>query len=890
MNNHTPPRWIIRFLQWFCPSSLLEEIEGDLLQKFHRDLQSSDHSQWSDDYRLKRARRKFVWNAVRFFRPEILWRRNISGVNQLMIRNYVKVASRNIQKRKLYAFINTFGLSISVAFCILIYLFIRDERSFDEFHENKNRIFRLESHIYVGSASPERNPFWRWSSVPDPLIRAIRQELPQVQYSTRFLEDKSIVNYRGKVFTENIHWIDKDFFKMFSFPMVTGSASTLFSSRKEIVLTSRIVRKYFGSEEAIGRTMLLGKEATPYVVTAIVEDPPNNSSLDFDVLLPAENWENYEAYANEWGEFSYPFFIQLSPEANHLQFKINLDRLVEKYRGKDIQSTRKSKAIPESINPLEFKVAPLSEIHWSKEIEWWKVSDPQYSWILTGLAVVILIIACINYVSLALTSSASRKTEVGIRKVVGAARMQLIVQFLTESLLLTFLSLVAGVLLVIGLLPFFNEFTGKAIGFNDLNSSEVYIFLTTITVSVGIVAGIYPAILLSGFRPALVLKSWFISKLNIGITRSLVLTQFVLSSFMIICAVVMLREMQFIAQKHLGYDKSNVIILNTDVEGEEHIQTIQRFKSSVEQFTGIISMTGTSNAFYSGLSRNGFMINGSRQSCRGYTVDADYLNTLGITLLEGRNFDTRNPADQYNAIIVNETFVRDSGWENALGQSIKTVWEPSVQLQIIGVVKDFHYQSFHYDIQPLILAMNTDLTGNASTLLIKVSPEHMSTSIHSIQTLWKELLPDMPFEYSLLEQEASRQYESYQRWTSIMTLSTVFAVIIACLGLFGLAGINTLNRTKEISIRKILGASVRSIFLLLNTQYVWLSIIAFVVAAPFSWWAMQNWLADFKYHVDLNWELFVVSMIASLFFAILSVSYHTMNSIRRNPADTLKYE
>lgn len=890
--NHNPRRKpsqaTLRFLAWFCPPNLYESIEGDLLEQYEHDV---------DQFGFKIAERRLRWNVIKFFRPEIILRNKIEiHLNQtMMISNYVKVASRNIMKRKMYSFINAFGLSIGIAFCILIYLYIQDEKSFDQFHLNKDLIYRMEVRSFnTWQPNPEK-PYDVHAWLQTALKQALKDELPEVKWATRFAPDvDGIFRYGDKVFTEKITYVDNDFFNMFSFPLLTGNKNKLFIDRSEIVLTPAIAEKYFGREDPLGKTIMLDVDGVKLLTVAgIIQAPPANSSLDFTILVPQENRREYERNLSQWSSYNTPTFVQLLPGTDMQKFSSNLDNLIKKYMGDMVEKWKKESSIPvpADVQMLKYVYTNLNDVHLKKEIGWSKVSDPQYAWILGGIALLILLIACINYVSLALTTSASRRTEVGIRKVVGAQKNQLVCQFGFESILLAFISMIIGIGLVLLFLPSFNEFTGKGIHLTINDFVPLLGFSAGTTLLVGMVAGSYPALFLSGFRPAMVLKGRFTSRLHAGFTKPLVVLQFALSAFLIVSSVIMYRQMQYITTKDLGFDKEQILVIPTQTGwNEEADKTVARYRAKLMQEPSVISVAGATSSFAKGYSMNGYKIDGEQKSAYVYGVDPYYLSTLGIHIVLGRNFDPNIPTDS-NAVIVNEALVRDMKWDDPLNEYLN--WrEDSVGLgaKVIGVTKDYNFLSLEQNIEPMFLSMDKKAVGYLVTMIVKVGPSDLAASVETLRDAWKEISPNMPFDYTFLDEDVAKQYERHQRWMSIMELSTSFAILISCLGLFGLAGVNAINRTKEIGIRKVMGAELINIFVLLNKQYIWLAFIAFLLAAPASWYVMHQWLEDFEFSIKVGWELFAISMFAGLLIALAAVSYHAIKAALMNPADTLKYE
>jgi putative ABC transport system permease protein len=882
-----PPKILIGFLERFCPPQLLESIEGDLVEQFHLDAET--HS-------LSVAKRRFAWNVIRFFRLEILLRNRftVKLINAIMVGNYFKVAVRNIQKRKLYSFINAFGLGIGIAFCMLIWLFIRDELSFDQFHENKDHIYRIDarSYNYWDKNLPDKDRWSRQAWQQMGLLSAIKDECPEVVAGTRFNRSSAIMTYEDKVFMEEYFYVDPDFFRMFSFKLLKGDASSVLSDRSNLVVTTQIAQKYFGEQDPLGKTIQLEIEGNKsFTITGVIEDPPANSSLEFRMLMRIENKPGFEQQVSKWGNFNTPAFVQLRADADTAVFRRNLAAVRDKYMGPVIERWRKEGGVRD-IDLIQYLPSPLTKIHLMKEVGWNKVSDIQYSYILGGIATLILLIACINYVALALTTSAARRTEVGVRKVVGAIRKQLMYQFGLESVVLSMISLVAGFGLVVLFLPSFNDFTGKGISLSNTNLLQFGFIGVVLALIVGILAGSYPSIFLARFKPAAVLKGGFTTRLTAGFTRPLVVLQFSMSAFLIVSSVIMYRQMKFVGTKDLGYDKDAVVVvpMQSGWSVKADIAYAQ-LRNELTQWPEIANVAGTSISFNDGFNRYGYKINDINYNAFVYAVDPNYIPTLGMKLEGGRNFNPAIMTDS-SAVIVNEALMKDMGWKEFTDDLYLNWHEDSTSrgAKVIGVVKDYNFRSLEAPVEPMFLTMDLKEAGHMDNALIKVATPDMSSLISRLEETWRKLFPDKPFQYSFLDEDVAKQYSQYEKRMSIMGVSTGFAILISCLGLFGLAGINAVNRTKEVGIRKVMGADMRNIFVLLNRQYIWLSLIAFAIAMPFSWWVMDKWLSDFEFHIGMGWELFAMSVVAGLGVAIITVSYHAIRVSLINPAETLKYE
>ena len=885
---HQPPKHIYNLLAKLCPEYLWEGIAGDLEEQFYSDI---------EEVGLKKAKRNYFWNAVKFIRPGILLRNSFKpNNNTIMVSNYFKTAARSMARRKLFTFINAFGLSIGIAFCLLIYLFIQDEKSFDSFHTNAKDIYRIDELKYK-AWKEDLNPKDRYSHsayLQTGLGPALKDEIPEVKYMSRYNANWiEVVKYGDKIFNENITFVDNDFFKMFSFKVVEGNAGKFLLQPHEVVLTESIARKYFGDSDPFGKLMSIEiDQDKEYEVVGIVADPPANSSFAFEILTSSVNRSYYERNLDNWRSFNTPTFVQLNENASLNEFQQKLDGIRDKYMAEDLARDKEKYSVPDDITMFEYQTTNLLDVHLNNEVRWYKVSDPQYSFILGALAILIIIIASINYISLALTTSAARSTEVGVRKSIGANPNQLIYQFTFESILLAIISLIVGLLLMVFFLPIFNEFTDKKIVLDAMSWINILSMGFGLALFIGLLAGSYPAFVLSRFKPASVLKGRSSSKLNSGFAKPLVLIQFTLSSVLIISAFVMFRQMEYITTKDLGFNKEQVLVVPTNLPyGDEMDQAVIRMRSTLASNPNISEVSGTSASFNQGWSRHAYEIDGETKVSYSYGVDDKYISTLGIELLMGRNFDPAIPSDT-NALIVNEALVKDMGWENPLEEHLN--WREDTVgsgFKIIGVVKNYHFLSLESKVEPVLLSINREHVGYLNTMLIKIKSGKVQDAISEIEDAYKKNIPNKPFDFSFLDDDVNQQYASFDRWMNIMGVSTIFALLISGLGLFGLAGINAVNRTKEIGIRKVFGAPIMSLFLSLNKQFVIMAILAFTIAAPMSYYIMNNWwLSDFEFKIEMGIELYATAFFIGLFVAIITVSYHGLKAANLDPAKTLKYE
>ena len=734
-----------------------------------------------------------------------------------MFTSYLKIAYRNILKRKLYSVINAVGLSIGIAFCLLIYLFIADEKSFDQFHANKETIYRVDNKHFALWAfkNQEAEPYENVSQFPAIVASQIRDEVGGIIATTRYSYWSGILKNGDRIFNTELTGVDADFFRMFSFKLISGNREELFKNKGEIVLTQDAATKYFGTEDPLGKIMILDVAGEHTVTVAgVIEQPPGNSSITYGVLVPAADLQSWLRDA------SCKIFLQLDPSALPSVVDTNLNAWFQKVND-DNAEFRKQQNIPDELKLNDLYLTKLTGIHLDSKIKDARTSDPKYSFILGGIAILVLIIACINYVALALTGSSMRKTEVGIRKVSGAAKNELAFQFSIESLTLAFIAMALGLILVVTFLPAFNTFTGKEIKLSFANCVQFGGMALLLTSGIGVLAGSYPALYLSGLKPVEILKGGFTGKYNPWFSKPLLVVQFAFSAFLIMSSLVMYQQMRFITTKDLGYNQHQIVSIPLQQRsGSMSDALLENFRTSVSSDPNILSIAGASASFAQGVMTIGFQHKGEMKVSSGYIVDQNYISTLGIQILKGRDFDENIQSDMREAVIVNEAMVKSMNWTNPLGESINLgMGEKSNDWKVIGVVKDFHFLSLENDIGPVFLTMDTTFT-HCQYILAKISPNDIPGTMTKLERTFKSVSPETPFDYSFVDENVELQYRSYSRWISIVGLATAFAIFISCLGLFGLAGINVSNRTKEISIRKVLGAELSNIFVLsINNLY-----------------------------------------------------------------------
>ncbi|MTI88449.1 MAG: FtsX-like permease family protein [Balneolaceae bacterium] len=818
-----------------------------------------------------------------------------------MLKNYFKIAFRNIRKQKLYSLINIFGLTLGITCCILIYLFIQDEYSYDGFHENADNIYRIEQIRYQKLKSDiEPTPFFdsrfpegksKTPWLPLPLGPTISDLFPEIKQVVRTDESNLIVRNETLSYEQDILLVDPSFFEVFTFPLLKGSAENVLSDPRNLVLTPETAHKYFGDEDPMGQTLAvtIQNEEHVFTVTGIAEAPPSNSSLPFSMVARIENKPFYDFNIERWTSFNTPIFVQLNPGADIEQFTKKLNDLAEERYAENWQGSRDRLGLPEEAPIAEFVISPLTGIHLDAAAEWYNVSNPLYSYILGTIAVLILIIACINYITLALARSAGRAKEVGIRKASGAHRSQIALQFWGETQLLTLFAMLAGVCIAELSLPFFNAIAGKSLSINYFTDAGFLAILLGITFTTGLIAGSYPALILSRFQPVKVLKGLSVFQFKPRLTKGLLVAQFSLSIFLIISSLIMYKQLDYVSGKELGYNEEQVLFVSTFTGFDENgTKLMERYRDELASIPGIKNVSGMAPAFTKGSNVYGFGVDGEMKESFIYFVDTDLANTLGIELVAGRNFSKDRPADITESIIVNEALVESMGWEKPVGEQLPWKGEENPST-IIGVVKNFHFQSMESEIKPMLFHMDPD-QGGITDIAIKIEEGMIAETLPKLEASWKKAAPFTPFNYWFLDDAVARQYEQYQQWLQIMGVSTLMAILIACLGLFGLAGLTAVNKTKEIGIRKVLGAGISQIIFLLNKGIVKLILMSIIIAAPLSWYVMEQWLSDFAYSIEIGAGLFFVTGIATLLIALITVSYYSIKAAMVNPVDSLRSE
>ncbi len=788
-----------------------------------------------------------------------------------MIKNYFKIALRNLQRHKAFSLLNISGLAIGMACSIFILLWVQNELSYDRFNTNAKDIYRL-------TANAED---FKVAVSPAGMGPGLQNEMPEIKYTVRISKPSTeLFSVSTKKFEEkNIFYADSNFLRMFSFKLLKGNRNTALQNPDGILITKNMAKKYFGNEDAIGKIIRKNNHEN-LVVTGVLANPPFNSHLQFDFILPMSSIESTEddLKNKSWGNYNFYTYIQLNKSFNATT--TNITKLNN--RIKEIYKTHISQL------KVDFHLQPLTSIHLHSDLQ---IDLPgkgniQYVNIFFIVALFILLVACINFMNLSTARSERRAKEVGLRKVVGASRSQLMMQFLGESLIISFLSLVIAVGIVSSLLPAFNHLADKNLSFNLLNG-KLLLMLIGIALFTGIISGLYPALFLSGFKPITVLKG----KLKIGggnlvFRNGLVVTQFAVSIILLVGTAVVYQQLNFIKNKNLGFDKSNLLYMHMTGDLWSKLQALKADlqRNPYTQDFSIISslptelISGTINVQWEGKDPK------SQVVVPSINVDENFIKTFQMKILAGRSFSKSFTRDSSNYIL-NETAMHLMGMNitNAVGKSISF---EGTKGTVIGVVKDFNFKPLQYAIDPLVLRFNK----YGGYVMVRAQPGNTEATINALGKISHELNPAYPFNYSFLDNDLNNLYKGEQKMGNIFNLFAILAIFISCLGLYGLSAFMAEQRTKEIGVRKVLGASVFNIVYLLSGKFTRLIVIAMVIAIPVSWWAINSWLKEFAYRINISWIIFLVACGTALLIAFLTVSYESVKAAIANPVESLRSE
>jgi putative ABC transport system permease protein len=805
-----------------------------------------------------------------------------------MFKNYIKTAVRNIRRNKLYSLLNIVGLSIGVACCLMILLYVQNELSYDRFHAKADRIYRVNTIIDL---KDRHMNFASTAHVQGPMLK---EEFPEIENYVRFnyYGSRRVIQYNDRSFTEEkFIWVDNSIFDVFSFKLLKGSPEDALVEPNTVVITEEMAQKYFGKEDPIGKNLLVHNE-TLYMVTGVMENIPMNAHFRPDFFASFSTLDlkpTGNAAEDLMSNIDYLTFILLREGTDYKQLEGKFEGFVQRHLGPLLEAFD---------GKARYELDPLTRIylHSNRQGELERTGDITYVYLFSGIGLFILLLACLNFMNLSTARSANRAKEVGLRKVVGAQRRQLIRQFIGESMILTFIAIFLALLLVGFSLPLFNSISGKVLTMDYFTKIPFIGGLIGLFVFISLIGGSYPAFFLSAFRPVEVLQGRLKKGTKSPFLRiALVSLQFTVSIVLIIGTLIVDKQLNFMRNKKLGYDKDHVIALR--IRNEETQKKYETIKNELLKHPNILSVTASSSL---PLGRNSFSAHhavGKPESeltmLHSQIVDEDFIGTYDIKIVIGRNFSKDFPTDRQEAVLINEAAVQKLGWhDNPLGQQIEVFLslDKRKRYRVIGVVQNYHFESLHKEIEPLILYNSNPHGGNYYRISMRTSPERIQETVAFVKSKWNEFDSQYPLEYVFLDEEYDRLYRDEERLGQLFGYFTALAILIGCLGLFGLSAFSAEQRTKEIGIRKVLGASIPGVILLLVKEFTKWVAVAVLIAWPVGYFIMNKWLQNFAYRINLEFRIFLSAAMLALIISIITVIYQASKAALANPIDSLRYE
>ncbi|MBT1706603.1 ABC transporter permease [Fulvivirgaceae bacterium PWU5] len=878
----TPPPLAQRLLLRFLREDLAEDVMGDLEEDFYRTL--NHKKPW-------RARLHYWYQVIHYIRPFALRKSSPRSLNHYaMLKSYFTVGWRSLSKNKMYSSIKIGGFALGIAACMLITLFIRDELRYDTHYPDKDRIYRMYE-VYNDNGEIQRGTWFQ-----APFARALKEDFPEVEKAGRYLSSELFgaggnqlrrADETDNTYENDFIYMDQELLDILKFPVVYGHPSHLLDKPRTIVITKSKADKYFPNENPVGKQLVVNNDRDkPFTVGGVIADLPETSHFKFSFAMTMQGVEFWPGEQTTWTATNYPTYILLRPGTDPRAFQKKLGLITEKYLLPMLKEVRRANA-EEMAKNYSIDLQSIADIHlYSTGIQdGLSHSDIRFVWLFGAIAGFIMLIACINFINLSTAKSANRAKEVGLRKTVGSHRSHIVYQFLTESLLFSVVSFVLGAVLAWLLIPYFNQLASKSLVF-PWTAWQLYPMLVGATIVVGILAGIYPSFYLSSFKPISVLKGNLSrGSKNATMRSTLVVFQFATSIVLIAATVIIYRQMDYILNKNIGFDKDQVVLVQGLNTLERQRQT---FKEELQQLSFVKSATLADFLPVRGTKRNGngFWEEGKKTTEKAvggqfWGVDHDYIQTLGMKIVEGRDFSAKMPTDS-GAIIINQSMARELGLKEAVGKRIENYrgWE------VIGVVEDFHFESMRGKIEPLTMVLGP----GQNILSVKVDATDMAGVLSAIETVWRKFSPHQPVRYAFLDDQYANMYADVQRMGRIFVTFACLAIAVACLGLFALSAFMIEQRGKEISIRLVLGASMKNIFRLLTVNFLKLVLIALVIAIPIAWFAMQKWLEDFTYRTEITWDVFVWAGVLAVAIAVLTISYQSVRAALARPVDKLRSE
>lgn len=806
-----------------------------------------------------------------------------------MLRNYIKIALRNMNRHKGYSFINIFGLAIGMACCILILMYVTDELSYDKFHEKSDHIYRINAISSIGTTTRH------YATVPPALAKGLAETIPEIESYTRLMDQDRI---RGDVDGVNVEitecfFVDSDFFNIFTYEFIEGNPETAIKNPDSIVITEETALRIFGEESPIGKTFGLGRDRLVQV-TGVLKNIPKNSHIQFNSILPFSFIRDEEGTPADFSEANYfcEWYAYLL-----LREGMDIGALEDKMMA--VVDEKWGDIYRERGTTRQYPLQNIKELHlWSTSMhEPSTPGDISTVHLFSAIALFVLFIACFNFINLSTARSANRGREVGMRKLLGSQRSQIMRQFLSESVIMSIIGLILGILLVTMVLPVFNRLAGKEFDFGQLLNPTVLLGLLGIIIVTGIIAGSFPAFVLSAFDPVMVLKGKLSSASKNNMFRKILVgVQFSISIFMIICIVVIVRQLDYMKNMNLGFNKEQLVVIPFfgNLQNEEGVSSHNTLKNKFSQNPSIVSASYSIDIPGGDLGSDAFLPEGrdNNESIRAvrFWVGHNFVKTYGMEIVLGRDFSETYSTDADQAIIVNEKAVEMIGWgEDVIGKRLVNVSRDNRPGVIVGVVKDFHSEGMKMELRPVVLALDPRFFTFIS---VRIRPENVPDTLAYLETSLRETYPESEFSYNyyFIDDNFRSKYPEEEKIREIYIAFGCLAVFVACLGLFGLASFSVQQRTKEIGVRKVLGASVREIVMLLSKEFTKWILAANLIAWPLAYYMMNRWLENFAYRINVKWDIFIFAGILTAVIAFFTISFHSMRAAKSNPVDALKYE
>lgn len=801
-----------------------------------------------------------------------------------MFRNYLRSALRNGWNTRILLGINILGLSVALTCCMLILLYTKDENSYDRFHKNKDRIYRVTATVTRADGTTDKHSTTGMITGP-----GFQRSIPEVEDYVRIMKNHFTIRHNSAIYEQEALSVDSNFFSFFSFPLIAGNPATALSGIRSIVLSWEVAEKYFGKENALGQTLELkiGEDFQPFIVSGIARRSPENSSIKIQMMVPISE-EQTRIKDQKWTNFFLNTFVLLTPGSNTASVENKFARVFETDAREQLQQLAGKYNFK---NKVRFGLQPLLQMHWSTDFPSRNglsdASNPLYSYILTGIALFILLIASINFINLTMANSLRRAKEIGVRKVVGGRRPQLMLQFLGESLLLSAISFLLAILLTWLTLPFFNSLANKALSFSYLFDAGLVATYMGLFLVTGLLAGFYPALVMSGFDPIHTLSGRFRLPGRNYLAKGLVVFQFTLATILMMAMGTLFSQFDYITHFDLGYNDRDVVILNAgsrDViinTGKMDRPTLDVFRQELLRNAAIGNVTADQGG---SLETTAHINDGQPITFDFRYIDENYFPLFQIPLLQGRNFSKEFSADTSH-VIINESFAKAAGWKDPVGQSVDFYYM-NKKYTVIGVIKDYHYASLTEKVGPQLFTTNP--AYRYGDIFIKIKPGKSVAALQHIRQTFTRLFPLQPCQYYFKDAHNTARYAQEARWRQIITCSAVLCIFVSCIGLFGLASLSIRQRAKEIGIRKILGASVTGIVKQLSGDFLRLVALAAILATPIAWFLLNRWLQNYPYRIAMDWRMVGFPAMAVLVVAFLTISYQTVRASIANPTVSLK--